>query len=674
MASNKNSYSFTVQERDTPVPVGVVGDVAGPTRPSSSDCYLSEVGNQAQIMENATGTPRTERGKTILSKSPVSVWGNIFDSPATRRSLNNSQIDMTWDDTSGKSITKKRKLENEVFDTNNLPESDNIEKEKERLYNKFKRLMESLELVSNALGKEVTDNATTKRSVKTKALELRSIVTQMSTSSMKEMLEGIHRSSHLQTARPTEKNMTESSTQTPVNDRGWSEIEQAEDIRKELSRCSDLEDLVTLIKKDWPESSFINTRPLGANQLKDQSTAVIVHTTLEKSDSKRLGRILQPQLRSAIENGHLQAGNILINIKKSSLETDSALTEEEEKHTFAIGINKESTMEDFVVQLTKGIEKTKQVCENRDLSNLCYVIDGTEHASITRKILEYVYRHEVNANIYYLPYVKGQRKPDTEETTPKGDTSTKNNTEEWRQPRQRKSEIIKIKLNNEQTTLEETARKMQQNINLDDMGVQVQRININRGALTIKFRSKEEEGDNKFRQAVANNLGEQGTVETARKKKTLIVRRIDIINTEEDIKLAIQEITKTTSFEIKLLVDKRRRDKRTAIVTLAEAPALEMLTSGQIKIGWTSCKVMELLTPPKCYRCYDFGHFADKCGKTDHMKTKCLRCCEEGHRAVECQNLPKCYQCDKEGHTAGTMACPAYKKMVEDIRKEQKQP
>lgn len=69
--TTKNEF-VTVQGVGSPVPVGVGGGRAGPSRPLSDDCVASPVGIQAGMLSTDTGTSnRSKRPRTVKNDQPV---------------------------------------------------------------------------------------------------------------------------------------------------------------------------------------------------------------------------------------------------------------------------------------------------------------------------------------------------------------------------------------------------------------------------------------------------------------------------------------------------------------------------------------------------------------------------------------------------------------------------
>ena len=238
-------------------------------------------------------------------------------------------------------------------------------------------------------------------------------------------------------------------------------------------------------------------------------------------------------------------------------------------------------------------------------------------------------------------------------------------------PKHQAIETVRVELTSkgDLETLKETGKALQQRINTESLGIQVQSMIIDRGALIMKVKAKSENGSRTFCEAIKGHLQEQGKIELLTKRNTILIRDVDPLTTEDDITRVILETLNTKTPVVVNMSNKQENRKQTAFVTLPELQANTLLKTGRIKIGWIHCRVCEFLTPIKCYGCQQYGHKAENC-KTEkgQMKDKCLRCCQSGHIAKDCSAEAKCYQCLGKDHSAGTMNCPAYRKLVTDLR------
>ncbi|XP_037959272.1 uncharacterized protein LOC119688676 [Teleopsis dalmanni] len=111
------------------------------------------------------------------------------------------------------------------------------------------------------------------------------------------------------------------------------------------------------------------------------------------------------------------------------------------------------------------------------------------------------------------------------------------------------------------------------------------------------------------------------------------------------------------------------RSKRTtyagtqsAYVSLPADDAKKLLALGHIKVGWVRCRITEVISPKRCYKCWAYDHIAAACKAPDRTKL-CRRCGKEGHQAANCTNTEKCVLCEGP-HAAGSAKCPRYQEAV----------
>ena len=109
--------------------------------------------------------------------------------------------------------------------------------------------------------------------------------------------------------------------------------------------------------------------------------------------------------------------------------------------------------------------------------------------------------------------------------------------------------------------------------------------------------------------------------------------------------------------------------RRSAFVDVTSDPAECLLKREKLEIAWIKCKISELVTPVKCFRCQMYGHMSKVCKETESTD-KCLRCCEKGHKAKDCSNRRKCIQCKGDGHAVGTMNCPVFRDLVSAMKRD----
>ena len=89
---------------------------------------------------------------------------------------------------------------------------------------------------------------------------------------------------------------------------------------------------------------------------------------------------------------------------------------------------------------------------------------------------------------------------------------------------------------------------------------------------------------------------------------------------------------------------------------------------GRVYVGFSSFRVREYESVPRCYGCGSFGHMLGRC-PTGRL---CHNCGVAGHTAEMCQNAVRCRNCALRGleasHRVTSTACPCYTNECEKRR------
>lgn len=144
-------------------------------------------------------------------------------------------------------------------------------------------------------------------------------------------------------------------------------------------------------------------------------------------------------------------------------------------------------------------------------------------------------------------------------------------------------------------------------------------------------------------------------------KKAIHLKGLDEVTTEEEIRNAVYDTLTVNpeAFQVRSLRP-AYGGKQNATLVLNEEQADNLIALGNIKIGWTRCKVRERIQNLKCFKCWEKGHTQDSCTNPsrEHL---CMKCGGEGHKAAVCKNKAFCITCSKEGHQTGGIKCPVGK-------------
>lgn len=103
----------------------------------------------------------------------------------------------------------------------------------------------------------------------------------------------------------------------------------------------------------------------------------------------------------------------------------------------------------------------------------------------------------------------------------------------------------------------------------------------------------------------------------------------------------------------------------------------EMNTNDYIQTGWKGCKYEDYISVTQCYKCWKFGHKANRCKS---LKNVCAHCSSTEHVTNECNSNSKCcvnckYAIDKLkvnnltcSHSAFDKQCESYKRIYNQVK------
>nr|CAI5841461.1 unnamed protein product [Callosobruchus analis] len=135
-----------------------------------------------------------------------------------------------------------------------------------------------------------------------------------------------------------------------------------------------------------------------------------------------------------------------------------------------------------------------------------------------------------------------------------------------------------------------------------------------------------------------------------------------------------RELTEEERETIKIVGKKPCRNLRRETWILEAEPGVfkKMVKKGTIYFDLETVYIEEYLDALMCYKCYRFGHKAQRCKE---QQDTCYVCGGVGHRGEECSNLLDCVNCRRMGvdegsrrHSARDTGCPVWKKKVDQER------
>jgi Arginine methyltransferase-interacting protein, contains RING Zn-finger len=219
----------------------------------------------------------------------------------------------------------------------------------------------------------------------------------------------------------------------------------------------------------------------------------------------------------------------------------------------------------------------------------------------------------------------------------------------------------------------EMAGKIKENLNPSVLGVEIKGTRKS-GKNEILIRT-EKGGAEKVRQQMTENFNQEANcplkVETVSQKRPILINKIEILATEEDLTEAIRRELSDTKVEI--VVKKFYETKfgdRNAEVWLEDDFARRLEDKGKIKVNWCISSVKRKTKIDRCTICLRIGHKSSKCNAPKKKrKLLCLKCCKEGHSFRDCEGKEFCNECNTEGHSPVTTKCPVFRRLVSRLSK-----
>lgn len=154
-------------------------------------------------------------------------------------------------------------------------------------------------------------------------------------------------------------------------------------------------------------------------------------------------------------------------------------------------------------------------------------------------------------------------------------------------------------------------------------------------------------------------LGEKGSARVLTEMTELIIRNVDHLSGESDVKEALNgALNRDVSVAYINLWERPDATKR-ARVRLPRSEAEVITQSSRLLMKYSACSLdivqRQDMAKRRCFRCLEWGHQARDCQGVDRSNI-CIRCGTQGHRAANCTNSVKCIRCGGPHHI-GSKQC-----------------
>lgn len=146
---------------------------------------------------------------------------------------------------------------------------------------------------------------------------------------------------------------------------------------------------------------------------------------------------------------------------------------------------------------------------------------------------------------------------------------------------------------------------------------------------------------------------------------------LDGLTTIEEVKEALKEYLgeKEEELMVRDLRPQKYGEMQSTTIIVGEKAAIKIVEKGEIRIGLSWCRARLRVDVPVCFRCWEGGHMAVQCCGTDRSRL-CRNCGREGHTANGCESPPSCPLCGGADHRAITLGCPKYREEISKRERE----
>lgn len=430
-------------------------------------------------------------------------------------------------------------------------------------------------------------------------------------------------------------------------------IKSQEEIRIIRSRIENGEPVPELIQQNWPTGAFRSTSVIksGLNKCKEGVTRVIFCAPTHLGTNEHIQRLSAafPLLRKLNEKT-LPAGKQAIIRCQEAIEIDGKADQSGNDTIIVSSLESAEPLD--ILDAVKRC--TAEVHKNGGLKMVAVFPEKLD-LNICRKITEIVLNNKLlKADIYAS---KGQRKEHTAKTS--GDRGSRPTT---------KTVFLRPTAEGAQTYAEILA-DLKTKVQPKENGVDIHSCTKTEGGnVKLVMRERTAKGAAEFLKKVRATMGDRISCQT--KKATIIIDSIEEGATIADVGHALCETLdcKAEDIELPKAFVKNVRGRLMAFASLEEGLARKAARLRYLPLQWTRAQMRLKVEPEFCSKCQKYGHRQNAC-KAERVAPRCRNCGETGHKVADCKGERTCLSCKEKGHRADSMACPIYRKLVEDKRK-----
>lgn len=485
--------------------------------------------------------------------------------------------------------------------------------------------MLELEAISAELTALVLASSNTKIEIKTKIRELAKVVRKIKNAET--------------TTRLSEKKDAATQIETAKSRK---ELEAAEEIWKLIA-----EEPENVLETEWPNRAFRYTKVTRKNVLSASGDIMVLIDPAEGSMDWLKNQLIatHPTLEATLNEP--ASGKLVKLVTGVTMTIDDVRQESQKNKTTWVGLIPQAES----VLLTEFVKKKLiEVLTDKRQKKITISATNIMEATKFRKLIEVelskqVSSHraavEICAPLAFLP-----RKPVGWHT----------------------EKIVIGQGENDDVSYADLVKQLRANVNPAKIGVDIRRVSkLPSGKLQLTVRETTAGG----RDALVSEIKEKANaqVEIRTNKVQVMITDLDSETTCKEISNALVELLGVDEDQMKISeIRTGRNGGRWASATLEKRLAATLIERGRLQVGWSACRVKEMLRPLSCLRCLEFGHATRECKSTEKIERKCFKCNEVGHEARSCTKDAFCGSCKSPGHRRDSTACPKYREILQAMR------